>query len=111
VAKRRGPSPTARVETIRTSIQRVLEEGPATARDLSKAVGIREAEVAPHLEHLERSLRRQGRRLRIEPCLCLDCEFEFKQRKRFTRPGRCPECHGRRLTLPVFFITEAGSPS
>jgi hypothetical protein len=42
--KERGPG--ARGETARGALRRALREGPATARDLSVAAGIREKDVA-----------------------------------------------------------------
>ena len=92
-------------ETRRQEIERLLREAPRTALDLSKLVGISERDVPDHLAHLERSLRRRGSTLIMEPVRCLACDFVFEDRKRFTRPGRCPECRGRRLTLPRFSVS------
>ncbi|HBZ68785.1 MAG TPA: transcriptional regulator [Deltaproteobacteria bacterium] len=82
----------------------MLLEGPATAKDLSRAVGIPEHDVAFHLEYLERSLRRRGERLVLEPPRCLACEFAFDRRRRYTRPGHCPRCKSPRVSLPVFYV-------
>jgi predicted Zn-ribbon and HTH transcriptional regulator len=101
---RSGSVPAARITTIRDSIHRVLLDGPASARDLSKLVGISEREVGDHLQHLERSLRHKGETLLIAPPICVDCGFEFNQRHRYTRPGRCPKCRGRRISLPLFRV-------
>jgi len=90
--------------TLRQAIELVLREKPHTARDLSKAVGIPERDVPHHLEHLARSLQHRDGELRVEPSRCLACEFRFEDRRRKSRPGRCPRCHGRRLTLPRFWI-------
>jgi predicted Zn-ribbon and HTH transcriptional regulator len=90
--------------TVRESIRRALLDGPATARDLSKRVHIPEHDVASHLEHLERSLKHKGETLVIEPPACLDCGFTFTHRHRFTRPSGCPNCRGRRISLPRFHI-------
>jgi hypothetical protein len=96
------PRPSIREATL----HQVLLEADATARDLSRLVGIPERDVAEHLRHLERSLRRSGERLVVEPSVCRSCGFTFthRDRHRYTRPGRCPECHGRRISLPVFRI-------
>lgn len=95
--------------TQREQIHLALREGFATARDLSKRVGIPERDVAWHLEHLQRSARRRGERLEIEESRCLACDFAFPGRRRFTRPSRCPECGSTRLTLPRFRIESAES--
>lgn len=91
---------------MRQSLHEALLEADATARDLSRRVGIPEHDVAEHLGHLERSLRHSEERLVVEPSVCLACGFAFthRERHRYTRPGRCPECHGRRISLPVFRI-------
>ena len=97
---------TRPVETVRERLLRVLREGPATARDLSRRVGIPEGDVAEHLEHLARSLKRGGERLVIEAAACFECGFVFTQRTRYTRPGRCPQCRSTRTSLPAFSVEE-----
>ncbi len=91
-------------ETVREHLRRVLREGPATSRDLSRELGIPEREVASHLEHVSRSLKHSGERLVVEPARCLECGFEFTRRRRFTRPGHCPKCRSTRTTLPEFQV-------
>jgi predicted Zn-ribbon and HTH transcriptional regulator len=100
--------PDLRDLTLRHALRDALVEGPATARDLSRIVGIPERSVAEHLAHLERSLRHEGKRIEVAAPACLDCEFVFvhRDRHRYSRPGRCPRCHGRRITLPRFWIGE-----
>jgi transcriptional regulator len=94
--------------TVRERLREALLEGPASARDLSRALHVSEAEVHDHLPHVERSLRPRGERLVTCPSQCLACGFEFARRERFTRPGRCPRCHSRRLSLPRFRIERRG---
>ena len=106
MARSQAPRPDLRSATVRQSLLEALREGLASARDLSKRVGIPERDVAGHLEHLERSLRHGDERLVVEPPLCLACGFAFRRRERHrhTRPGRCPACHERRISLPRFRI-------
>lgn len=106
MSRPKGPRPDVRQATLRQSLREVLLAGPATARDLSRRVGIPERDVAEHLAHLERSLRHGGERLVVEPSVCLACGFRFTHRDghRYKRPGRCPSCHARRLSLPEFRI-------
>ena len=59
---------------------------------------------AEHLEHLERSLRRDGERLIVEPATCLACEFVFKSRQKLSTPGSCPKCRSERVAPPAFRI-------
>lgn len=95
---------TERHATVRLALRQVLTEGPLTARELSARVGISEKEVAGHLEHLARSLRQRGERLRVEPTQCLACGFVFKDRTRLNKPSRCPECKSQRLSPSRFVI-------
>jgi predicted Zn-ribbon and HTH transcriptional regulator len=106
MARRSSSRPDVRQATVRQSLREVLLAGEATARDLSRQVGIPERDVADHVQHLAESARHTGERVVVEPSVCLVCGFAFthRERHRFTRPGRCPECHGRRITLPRFRI-------
>ncbi len=103
MARTPGPHRELRGATVRESLREALLEEPCTARDLSRAVGIPEREVPEHLEHLMRSLPHRGEALEVEPCRCLDCGF-VPRRHPLKRPGHCPECRGRRLSLPRFRI-------
>ncbi|BDG05330.1 hypothetical protein AMOR_43260 [Anaeromyxobacter oryzae] len=89
---------------MREALRRALRAGGATAKDLSAEVGIRERDVAEHLEHLQRSLAHRGERLVVEPAACLACGHRFEGRTRLSRPGACPECRSTRIDPPVFSI-------
>ena len=80
------------VRTIRQQIAQLLSKEEMSARELSKALGIREKEVYEHLSHIARSLAAQGKKFKVQPYRCLGCEYVFQDRKRFTRPSRCPRC-------------------
>lgn len=95
--------------TLRAALLTQLREGPLTARELSARVGIPEREVAEHLEHIERSLRKADERLQIEPPACLGCGFVFRKRERLTRPGACPSCRSTRIAAPRFAIESRSS--
>jgi len=107
---RSGNNPREQSQTLRQSILDCLEEGPVTARELSALVRIREKDVAPHLEHLEKSLRRSGKRLVIEPAACQECGFRFEKRRRFTKPSACPHCRCQRIDPPVFQLAPQDKP-
>jgi len=94
--------------TIRERLERALREGPATAKDLSRAAGVREHDVTHHLEHLARSLRARRERLASEPPACFGCGFVFRDRTRATRPARCPRCRSPRISLPRFWVEPTG---
>jgi predicted Zn-ribbon and HTH transcriptional regulator len=92
------------MQTIRQQITTLLTDGEMDARELSQEVGIKEKEVYEHLTHISRSLEAKGRKLAIQPSECLKCGYVFKDRKRFTRPGRCPRCRQSHLTSPSYKI-------
>lgn len=96
--------PPVAAETPRQAIARVLTEGPHTAYELSARVRVPEKDVATHLQHLERSLRRSGARLVVEPARCRDCGYVFRGRARLTRPSACPQCRGQHVSAPAFGI-------
>ena len=103
----------APARTVRQDLRRVLRTGAWTLRDLSRELGVRERELPDHLAHLARTLAAHGESLTVEPPRCLGCGFGFEGREgRYKRPGRCPECRGRRISLPRFGIepaSDAGS--
>jgi len=90
--------------TIRQKIIALLAEADMDARELSRELGIKEKEVYEHLAHIDRSLAAKGGRLVVRPSECLNCGFVFKDRRRLTRPSRCPRCRESHLTNPSFQI-------
>jgi transcriptional regulator len=93
-----------RTETLREALRQALRAGDLTIRELSQAVGASERDLYDHLEHLARSLPNTGERLRIDPARCLGCGFEFEDRTRVKKPGRCPNCKSTRIAPPRFAI-------
>jgi len=93
------------METVRQRIIMLLEERPMTARELSQAVGIREREVYEHLAHVARSVTRQKKKLAVQPFRCLECGYVFHDRKRLTRPSRCPRCRQSRIQEAVYAVS------
>ncbi len=99
--------PKARSATARARILETLEAGVAfTLKELSGEVGLSERDLPGHLEHLRRSLKHQGTKLIIEPASCMDCDFVFRDRGRFTRPGKCPKCRSTHLEAPRVGLEE-----
>ena len=104
--------PPQRWATVRSDITALLEEGPATAREISGAVGVAEKEVCDHLLHIRRSFHTAGhttddgspKTFHVTPAECPGCGFIFKKRERLTKPGRCPICHATNVGPPVFSI-------
>jgi len=92
------------MQTIRHQMIAQLKEEEMTAIELSQSLGIPEKEVYEHLPHVSRSVSSRGERLVIHPAMCLKCGYVFKDRRRFTRPGRCPRCKESHLQRPTFQI-------
>ncbi len=92
------------MQTKRQEMIDILCEEEMSARDLSQTLGICEKEVYEHLPHIARSLVPQRKRLIILPFRCLACGHVFGERKRFTRPGRCPYCKKSRIERPTYHI-------
>ena len=90
--------------TIRQKIIELLSSVEMEARDLSQELGIQEKEVYDHLAHVARSAKAEKKKLIVQPSRCLSCGFVFKDRKRFTRPSRCPKCRRSHLQNPRFQI-------
>ena len=80
------------MSTIRQQIIELLSVQQMNARDLSQELHIMEKEVYDHLAHIERTLFRQKKKMVVTPFECLSCGFTFATRKKWTKPGRCPEC-------------------
>lgn len=71
----------------------ILLDHPRTPGQVARELGQTLRETAAALEHLERSLRHLPYELDWTPARCRRCDFRF-EKARFTRPSRCPQCHG-----------------
>ncbi len=91
-------------QTIRQKMISLLEESHMSVRDLSKTLSVREKDIFDHFEHINRSLKSRKKKLRINPYQCQLCDFVFKDRKKFSRPGRCPQCKGGSIEPAIYWI-------
>lgn len=92
-------------QTIRQMILEVLATGMLTARDISKAVGVKEKDVLAHLPHVARSVQHSGEvEFVVEPSECLSCGFVFRKRDRLKTPGKCPVCRSEEITETRFGV-------
>lgn len=103
------PAPPSRPKTTREALREALlvtrdTGATATARDLATAAAISEKDVVEHLEHLGRSLPRDGLRLEVTPASCLACGFVFADRTRLSTPSACPSCRSERVAVPTFAV-------
>lgn len=90
--------------TIRQQMMMLLKNCDMSALDLSRALGIAEKEVYRHLPNVGRTVAGQGGRLVVNPFECRSCGFVFKNRARFSKPGRCPKCRGTHVEVPTYRI-------
>ncbi len=91
-------------QTIRQRMFLLLNEKEMTAREISQVIGIREREVYEHLPHIALSATAQKRKLVVLPFSCRSCGYVFEERKRFTRPSRCPRCKKTHLETPAYCL-------
>ncbi len=91
-------------KTIRRELIELLQTEEWSVRDLSQALSIMEKDVFKHLIHVEKTIRNRGLQLHITPCKCQDCGYIFADRKRLTKPGRCPRCRKSHIQPPRFAI-------
>ena len=97
------------MKTIRQQMIDILQANPMDRRDLSQELMISEKDVDGHLPHVAKSVAAQGMIWKVTPAHCESCHYTFKDRKRFTRPGKCPRCKASRIQGPWFQVTPAAS--
>jgi predicted Zn-ribbon and HTH transcriptional regulator len=93
------------MDTIRRQLIALLRANEMGAREISRALGIREKAVYEHLPHVAKTLAGLKEKLAMAPPECLSCGYVFADRSRVTRPGRCPRCRGTRVAAPVYRIS------
>jgi transcriptional regulator len=93
------------MKTLRQQIIDELGGTPLDLLQLSQALGISEREILNHLPHIAKSLVHRNSRFAMVPARCVGCGFEFKERRRFSPPGRCPRCKQSRIQGPWYQVT------
>ncbi|KPJ77813.1 MAG: transcriptional regulator [Deltaproteobacteria bacterium SG8_13] len=93
------------MKTLRQQMMALLAGAELSAAELASALRIKEKEVCEHLAHVSRSLSAAGKKLKIRPGSCRKCGYVFADRRRFTRPSRCPRCKSTYLEEPLFQIS------
>lgn len=92
------------MSTLRKRMIELLREEELDALGLSQLLSIREKEVYDHLPHIAKTLAAAGERLVVTPYRCLNCDFTFKERSRFNRPGRCPSCREGHIRMATYRV-------
>jgi transcriptional regulator len=94
--------------TVRQRMIELLTDARLSSHQLAQLLGIPERQVEEHLPHIVKSLARdRSRRFVLEPSACSDCGFVFRDRRKLTRPSRCPTCRNEGITAPRYGIEPA----
>ena len=88
---------------FRRKLIELLSRRELTLREISRETRTPIRDVEDDLRHLEKSLRRDKRRINVRPAKCRKCGFAFGAEK-FHKPSRCPECKGSWIEEPAFSI-------
>ncbi|TWI77354.1 hypothetical protein LZ24_00163 [Desulfobotulus alkaliphilus] len=96
------------METPRQKIRTLLLTQPHNLRDLSLELRLPEKEILKELPHVEKSLKPLKLKLRQIPARCQGCGYTFADRKRFSKPGKCPDCRETFIESAFFYIDPKG---
>jgi hypothetical protein len=92
-------------QTMRQRLVGLLTGSRLSSYQLAQFLGIPERQVEDHLGHVVKTIARdRDRRFVLEPSCCQDCGFVFRDRKRLTRPSRCPHCRSESISAPRYGI-------
>ncbi|MFW9944709.1 MAG: transcriptional regulator [Candidatus Sifarchaeia archaeon] len=98
------------MSTRRQRIAELLEdaEHPLTAQDVCDTFDIKSRSIVyEDLEHISRSVKREGKQVLIRPASCGKCGYVFASRKSVKRPSRCPKCRSQWIVQPAYLIRRA----
>ena len=99
-------------QTPRQRIIDLIMGTKLSSYQLAQMLGIPERQVEAHLTHVVKTVARdKRRRFTLDPARCQDCDFIFRDRRRLTRPSRCPHCRSEAIAAPRYGIESLGSRS
>ena len=95
-------------ETRRQKLIRILTDQKATL-DLKSI--LKELEYSSKkallndIKHISKTLKNDGKVIKIQPPYCIACGFVFKQNiKTLKIPSKCPKCREQRISWPMIEI-------
>jgi hypothetical protein len=94
----RNPPP-AQAMTRRQRLADILDMEPRSVEALAAEFRMEPRDVEEDLRSLEKTLRRDGKRIVVEPARCRRCRFVFNDRadRRYTTPSKCPNCRATQI--------------
>ena len=92
-------------QTMRQRLVGLLTGSRLSSYQLAQLLGIPERQVEDHLGHVVKTIAHdRNRRFVLESSCCQDCGFVFRDRRKLTRPSRCPSCRSESISAPRYGI-------
>lgn len=89
-------------KTLRQSIADLLKRQEMSVSQLAKSLEVKFSEIESALEHIEKSIR--PKKIKSRAAFCQQCGFVFRERRKYSRPSRCPECKSEWIKEASFTI-------
>lgn len=98
--------PAAESMTRRQRVADLLSMESRSVEGLAEEFRCPPRDIEDDLRSIERTLKREGKKLAVEPARCRKCGFRFEGRsdRRFTTPGKCPECRATHIAPALLKI-------
>ncbi len=95
-------------QTARQRMIDLLIGSRLSSHQLAQILGLPERQVEDHLSHVVKTVARdRSLHFVLEPSRCQNCNFVFRDRRRLTRPSRCPTCRSEEVSAPRYGIDPA----
>jgi predicted Zn-ribbon and HTH transcriptional regulator len=82
---------------FRKDLLTLLSVQPRSVSAIAREFGLKRGDVEDDLRHALRSARAAGHAILVLPARCRTCGFTFGEEK-LAKPGKCPACHGTRIS-------------
>ncbi len=87
----------------RKELIELLKKETSTVSELARRFEVKPKDIEEELEHIRKSIKKEGLTLKITPAQCRKCGFVFN-RDKLDKPGKCPKCKGTWIKEPEFRI-------